>query len=460
MDEGIDFSLHPFFLPLNLCWGMNFWEYSRPCRLIWAINSRLISDGTWRPCVELGVGISLFSSRCTSTACPLREPYMTTIVCIPRQPRAPHLSQQSRMMRDPLCPFWQGICSVALMQHVKACHGTFSKNTYQSSRFCFSLPEVAESESRPVAVMFDVPLRPAWRTVNLEHDEPNEVTILDSPCSEIPSPPTTPHSAPTIPHIHKAETTETKAQRILEAPDGPSKAQLLDLFESLPRSLYRRADGGDGVYSTSFVVGGISPRSSSLPLHLCISHPNFVRTVTKFVKAACPEHKFSTFVLRRGCSGRIHRDCKNGPCPSLLIGLNDQLEGDGLWIHDKVGSCMKRHLDQDLWGTVVPIQAPFVFDARKTLHAGHLSDATLAPSRVVLVAFTTLNARFASPVVRANLEELGFPLPTTADMHMQDGIILGECPKRLRQLTFHEALRLTKEADEAHDVIEVLDSQD
>ena len=458
--KGLIFSLHPFFLPLNLCWGMNFWEYSRLCRHIWPTNLRWISDGIWPLCVEPGVGISLSFLRCTFTACPLNEPYTTTTVCTPHLPRAPRLSQQSLKKRDPSCPLWLGICSVGLMPRVKACHGTFFKNTYQPSRFCFSPPEVAESGSRSGANMFDVPLRPARGPVSLEQDEPNEVIIVDSPRSETPSPLPIAHSAPTTPREHQTETAEIKAKRILEAPDGPSKAQLLDLFESLPRSLYRRTDGGDGGYSTSFVVGGVNPRSSSLPLHLCSSHPCFVRTVTRFIKAACPGHKFSTFVLRRGCSGRIHRDCKNGPCPSLLIGLNDQLEGDGLWIHDKVGSCMKRHLGQDLWGTVVPIQTPFVFDARKTLHAGHLSDATLAPFRVVLVAFTTLNARFASPVVRANLEDLGFPLPTAEDMHMQDRTILGECPKRLRQLTFHEALHLTKEVDEAHDVIEVLDSQD
>ena len=58
------------------------------------------------------------------------------------------------------------------------------------------------------------------------------------------------------------------------------------------------------------------------------------------------------------------------------------------------------------------------------------------------------------------LEDLGFPLPAAADMHMQDGSILGECHKRLRQLTFLEALHLWREVDETHDVIEVLDSQD
>ena len=319
--------------------------------------------------------------------------------------------------------------------------------------------------------MFAVPLKPSLEPVSLnsqsdslesavEQDEANEVVLVDSPHNDASSSFSVVHPVPRTPRDHRPESVEAKAKRSLEAPDGPSKAQLLELFDSLPRSLYRRTDGGDGVTPTSFVVGGVNPRSSSLPLHLCSSHPYFVRAVTRYINEACPSHKYSTFVIRRGCSGRIHRDCKNGPCPSLVVGLNDQLEGEGLWIHDKVGTCMKRHLDQDLRGTVVPIQVPFVFDARKTLHAGHLPDTSLAPLRVVLVAFTTLNAKFTSPRVRVQLEDLGFPLPAAADMHMQDGSILGECHKRLRQLTFLEALHLTREVDEAHDVIEVLDSQD
>ena len=319
--------------------------------------------------------------------------------------------------------------------------------------------------------MFAVPLKPAFGTVNLHgYPDPSEsavgqleateVVLVDSQSSDTSSSLPVVHPIPRAPREHRTEAVETRAKQILEASGRPSKEKLLELFDSLPRSLFRRTDGGDGGPSTSFVVGGVNPRSSTLPLHLCSSHPHFVRAVTSYIKGACPNHKFSTFVIRRGCSGRVHRDCKNGPCPSLVVGLNDKLEGEGLWIHDKVGTCIKRHLDQDLLGTVVSIRAPFVFDARKTLHAGHLLDASLASFRVVLVAFTTINARFTAPRVRVQLEDLGFPLPAATDMHMQDGSILGECPKRLRQLTFLEALHLSREEDETHDVIEVLDSQD
>ena len=357
------------------------------------------------------------------------------------------------------------------MPRVKACHGIPCDNTSQSSRFCFNQPEVAGFGSRLGPNMFAVPLKPALGTVNL-HDHPDspeattglhaatEVVEVDSQRSDVLPEETVARFTGTASSECRTETVEARAKLILETFGGPSKAQLLDLFNALPRSLFRRADGGDGGSSISFVVGGVNPRSSTLPLHLCNSHPNFVRAVTSYVREVCPSHKFSTFVIRRGLSGKVHRDCKNGPCPSVVVGLNDCLAGDRLWIHDKVGSCTKRHLDQDLLGTVVPLRAPFVFDARKTLHAGHLSDVSLAPSRVVLVAFTTINARYTEPRVKVQMEELGFPLPDAEDMHMQDGVVLKECPKRLRQLTFLEALHLTREEDEAHDVIEVLDSQD
>ena len=205
---------------------------------------------------------------------------------------------------------------------------------------------------------------------------------------------------------------EDIARELFLQPQPPSKQQILELFYKMPRALLRRMGGGDGVSNVLFVVGGPNPRSASYLLNLCDSHPYFVKVVNRYLRAVSPLHKYSTFTIRRGCSCLVHRDLRNGPCPSLVLSLSEGNPGDGLWLHDKLGTVYKRYLSQDLPGVVVPLQAPFRFDARKVLHAGHVGDPLLAHDRVVLVAFTTLTARFVEPRVYATLVELGFPLPS------------------------------------------------
>ena len=239
-----------------------------------------------------------------------------------------------------------------------------------------------------------------------------------------------------------------------------SRAQLTDIFRMLPRSILRRAGGEDGDNSSvAYAVGGVNPRSSSYLLNLCNSHPCFVKLVTSFVRLLDPQHKFSSFVIRRGCYSRVHRDSKNGPYPSLVVSLSTPALGDGLWIDDKIGGTLKEHLGQSLPGTIVPLDAPFVFDARKVLHAGHMSNPELASSRIVLVAFTTLNARFVEPRVKFMLEDLGFPLPQPGELSMHDRSRPQDDVPRLRQLSVREAFNLPSRVGDLHDVIEVLDSQ-
>ena len=154
---------------------------------------------------------------------------------------------------------------------------------------------------------------------------------------------------------------EQRAEEILRKFAGPTRALLMEIFNLLPRSILRRSGGEDGENSSvTFAVGGVNPRSSSYLLNLCNSHPCFVKLVTSFVRMLHPQHKFSSFVIRRGCYSRAHRDSKNGPYPSLVVSLSSPALGDGLWIHDKVGSTVKEHLGQSLPGTVIPLDAPFV----------------------------------------------------------------------------------------------------
>ena len=93
------------------------------------------------------------------------------------------------------------------------------------------------------------------------------------------------------------------------------------------------------------------------------------------------------------------------------------------------------------------------------MHAGHMSNLQFASSRIILVAFTTLNARFVEPRVKFLLEDLGFPLPRPGDLCMHDRARPQEDVPRLRQLSVQEAFSLPDKVGEPHDIIEVLDSQ-
>ena len=103
---------------------------------------------------------------------------------------------------------------------------------------------------------------------------------------------------------------------------------------------------------------------------------------------------------------------------------------------------------------------PFVFDARRTLHAGHVAHSHRIPSRVVLIAFTTLTLTQLQVVPRAMLCGLGFPLPRPCDPHSHGPMNDFGAPCRGRQLTIEEALNPPVAQTNLHDVIEILDSQD
>ena len=317
--------------------------------------------------------------------------------------------------------------------------------------------------------MFTIALKPAAQVVTLSETLEASIEADSPPPAETPALTVdpaaslltdTPESSGHRYHLHTQDAAERRAIEALHQQSGPTKEQVLEAFCLLPRSVLRRTGGDDDEgLAVSFAVGGVNPRSSSCLLNLCNSHPFFVRLVVSFVKKISPTHKFSTFVVRRGCFSRVHRDAKNGPCPSLVVCLSTTEVGDGLWVHDRVGTSFKKHFGKELPGTVVPLDAPFSFDARKVLHAGHVVDPNKAQSRIILVAFTTLNARYIEPRVRGMLQDFGFPLPRDDEPHMHDQTSIRDAP-RLKQLTMKEAIALAREVEVVQEVIEIVDSQE
>ncbi|CAE7235040.1 unnamed protein product [Symbiodinium sp. KB8] len=133
---------------------------------------------------------------------------------------------------------------------------------------------------------------------------------------------------------------------------------------------------------------------------------------------------------------------------------------DGLWVQDPVGTIPKQHLDQTILGRVQSLRMPFVFDARRLLHAGHVADPTRCQERLVLVAFCTLHVSTLSEAIRSRLFGLGFNVPSIAECHVAlHGCIPGAVP-RLRQLSLSEFFALSAAESAKHDVIEVIEVYD
>ena len=277
--------------------------------------------------------------------------------------------------------------------------------------------------------------------------------------------PLTPRLRPRDPHFGFSEDAllrpiEIKSCRICQREEPPTRQELLDIFLTMPVSyLRRRTDPASG-HVARYLVAGASPRSTGDILSLCTECPYLTLLVNRYLQHAAPHHRFSTFVIRSGCLSRVHRDTRNAPFPSLIVSLSESGHGDGIWLHDPIGKTFKDFEGKRLPGVVIPIVEPFMFDARRTLHAGHVVHPHRAPSRVVLIAFTTLTHTQLQIAPRARLYGLGFPLPRPGDPHSHGLMNDFGAPCRERQLTIEEALHLPVAQSNLHDVIEVLDSQD
>ena len=183
-----------------------------------------------------------------------------------------------------------------------------------------------------------------------------------------------------LPQCPLTRRVEKAALCLLRREEPPCKQDLLRLFGMLhPRELKTSAFG-------SYVLAGASPRSRNA----CVTHtcrfPLFVMIVTKFIASVCPQHVFTSYVIRQGCYSKVHRDLQNGPTGAALVALSNEGSGEGLWVQDKVGDVPKEHAGEVLTGTVHSLHSPVIFDSRRLLHAGHVTTST-PQDRMILVAF-------------------------------------------------------------------------
>ena len=201
------------------------------------------------------------------------------------------------------------------------------------------------------------------------------------------------HPAPVWPEFGmtediRLEPIEREAVRILQSGDPPCQLDIERMFDMIPRSMLKYNDD-----ASIYVAGGASPRCRDSLFTLSIDLPYFNFAVTRYLHWVAPAHKFTTFVLRRGVIGFPHRDTRNAPLPSLVQAFTTpDWERDGLWVQDRLGTVPKSHRGKLVFGRIQPLMMPFIFNARRLLHAGYVQDSSRRQERLILVAFCTIHA--------------------------------------------------------------------
>ena len=89
-------------------------------------------------------------------------------------------------------------------------------------------------------------------------------------------------------------------------------------------------------------------------------------------------HALSSDSLVVSFSEAVNRNpiTNNGSDQSLVLQLSPPIPGSGLWVQDPVGDVSLIHNGVPVSGRVVPIDRPYLLNARKLLHAGYLPEGT------------------------------------------------------------------------------------
>ena len=183
---------------------------------------------------------------------------------------------------------------------------------------------------QPLDLCSPLPLRslsPQVSQSSLSHrTSENEVSCLGPD-----SPPR--HPAPLWPHFGmtediRLEPVETEAIRVLKLDRPPCQLDIQRMLDLILGPCSSRGNNG-----SCYVVGGASPRCRDSLLTLSIDLPYFNFAVNKYLCWAAPNHKYTTFVLRRGAIEAPHRDTRNAPFPSLVQAFTTpNWNTDGLWV--------------------------------------------------------------------------------------------------------------------------------
>ena len=92
--------------------------------------------------------------------------------------------------------------------------------------------------------------------------------------------------------------------------------QILQLFDSLPRSCSNRSPQGECFGAGAFVRVGVGLRQS------CKQYPNSISAINKFAQGSVDSLYYTSFVILDNNQAESHRDTQNARLPNVVIPLS------------------------------------------------------------------------------------------------------------------------------------------
>ena len=200
---------------------------------------------------------------------------------------------------------------------------------------------------------------------------------------------------------------ETFAEAILARNSAASKAEIIQLFNLLPKEVPSR--GGPSHDSCSFSCGAYAKGGLQGLRAECATFRNSTKVIASFVGTCLPDHPFTTVSLFHNTKTDLHVDSRNHHSPNGVIPVTSFKQG-GIWVADGCGPQARVVNGSPMQGSLLDFSSgPITFDAYKFPH----QTETWQGDRLVYVAFTVSSLAKLSLESARLLLDLGFRPPPT-----------------------------------------------
>ena len=162
------------------------------------------------------------------------------------------------------------------------------------------------------------------------------------------------------------------------------------------------------------------------------SVPSVVRLFTAMIRQAFPEDPFLAIKVVRNPQFEPHRDQQNSHLPNLIVELQSSEHG-GTWVETRHGEgdvALECPDDAVRWGHV--LSGSYRLSARTQLHASYPGKG----DRLLLIAWTPAAWQVCPKDLLSELRELGFVVPTSAQLQRAQVSLWGPQTSWQPPLTF------------------------